>query len=125
MAAYCRVYDSRHLQADCQEPGSAPEPYARYSSMGCLYVCAPVDKVSRVAGRCVCMYSMHGAWCMQLAGSLADVLGALCGQRTHGCSARHQPAHYTAPRRGGLSVCLSVCLSLPALLSGFTVPLKL
>jgi len=23
------VYDSRHLQADCQELGSAPEPYAR------------------------------------------------------------------------------------------------
>ena len=37
MAAYRRVYDSRHLQADCQEPGSAPEPYARYSSMGYLY----------------------------------------------------------------------------------------
>jgi len=30
MAAYCRVYDSRNLQADCQEPGSALEPYARY-----------------------------------------------------------------------------------------------
>ena len=30
MAAYRRVYDSRHLHADCQEPGSAPEPYARY-----------------------------------------------------------------------------------------------
>ena len=29
MAAYRRVYDSSHLQADCQEPGSAPEPYAR------------------------------------------------------------------------------------------------
>ena len=29
MAAYRRVYDSHHLQADCQEPGSAPEPYAR------------------------------------------------------------------------------------------------
>ena len=29
MAAYRRVYDSRHLQADCQEPGSAPDPYAR------------------------------------------------------------------------------------------------
>jgi len=29
MAAYRRVYDSRHLQADYQEPGSAPEPYAR------------------------------------------------------------------------------------------------
>ena len=28
-AAYRRVYDSRHLQADCQEPGSAPEPYVR------------------------------------------------------------------------------------------------
>ena len=29
MAAYRQVYDSRHLQADCQEPGSDPEPYAR------------------------------------------------------------------------------------------------
>ena len=29
MAAYRRVYDSRHLRANCQEPGSAPEPYAR------------------------------------------------------------------------------------------------
>ena len=25
MAAYRRVYDSRHVQADCEEPGSAPE----------------------------------------------------------------------------------------------------
>ena len=25
MTAYRRVYDSRHLQADCQEPGLAPE----------------------------------------------------------------------------------------------------
>jgi len=25
MAAYRRVYDSRHLHAGCQEPGSAPE----------------------------------------------------------------------------------------------------
>jgi len=24
-----RVCDSRHLQADCKEPGSAPEPYTR------------------------------------------------------------------------------------------------
>ena len=38
MAAYRRLYDSRHLQANCQEPGSAPEPYARYPSMGCLYL---------------------------------------------------------------------------------------
>ena len=34
MAAYRRIYDSGHLQADCQEPGSAPEPYARQLSMG-------------------------------------------------------------------------------------------
>jgi len=27
VAAYRRVYDSLHLQADCHEPGSAPEPY--------------------------------------------------------------------------------------------------
>ena len=38
MAAYRRVYDSRHLQADCQQPGSAPKPYARQSSMGYLYL---------------------------------------------------------------------------------------
>jgi len=38
MAAYGRVYDSRQLQADCQEPGSAPEPYAWQSSMGYLYL---------------------------------------------------------------------------------------
>ena len=38
MAAYCRIYDSRHLQADCQAPGSAPEPYARQSSTGCFYL---------------------------------------------------------------------------------------
>ena len=37
MAAYRRVYDSRHLHADCQEPGSAPGPYARQSSMGYLF----------------------------------------------------------------------------------------
>ena len=41
MAAYRRVYDSRHLHADCQEPGSAPEPYARLSSMGYLYIFLP------------------------------------------------------------------------------------
>jgi len=38
MAAYRRVYDLCHLQADCQEPGSAPEPYARQSSVGYLYL---------------------------------------------------------------------------------------
>ena len=38
MAAYRRVYDSPQLQADCQEPGSAPKPYARQSSVGYLYL---------------------------------------------------------------------------------------
>jgi len=37
MAAYSRVYDSRHLQSDRQELGSAQEPYAWRSSMGYLY----------------------------------------------------------------------------------------
>ena len=38
MAAYRRVYDSRHQQTECQEPGSATEPYARQSSMDYHYV---------------------------------------------------------------------------------------
>jgi len=29
MESNSRVYDSRHLQADYKEPGSAPKPYAR------------------------------------------------------------------------------------------------
>jgi len=41
MAAYRRVYDSRHLQADCHEPGSAPELYAGWSSMDYLYLFIP------------------------------------------------------------------------------------
>ena len=38
MAAYRRVYDSRHLQADCQAPRSALEPYSRQLSMGYLFI---------------------------------------------------------------------------------------
>ena len=38
MVAYLRVYDLGHLQAGCQEPGSSPEPYARYSSMGHFFI---------------------------------------------------------------------------------------
>ena len=37
MAAYRQVYDSRQMQADYQEQGSAPEPYVRQSSIGYLY----------------------------------------------------------------------------------------
>ena len=41
MAACRRVYDSRHLQVDCQEPVSAPEPYDRpsYATYVCVCVC--------------------------------------------------------------------------------------
>jgi len=39
MAAYRRVYDPSHLQADCQEPGSAPEPSViEYGAAGYLYL---------------------------------------------------------------------------------------
>ena len=43
MIAYCQVYDSPHLQADCQEPESALEPYAQQSSMGYLYILTVTD----------------------------------------------------------------------------------
>ena len=38
MAVYRLVYDSRHLQANCQEPGSATEPYAGQSSKVYLFI---------------------------------------------------------------------------------------
>jgi len=37
MAAYRRVCDSRHLQADCKEPASAPEPYARHQVLATIF----------------------------------------------------------------------------------------
>jgi len=48
MAAYRRVYDSRHLQSDCKEPGSAPEPYARSSGVGYLYLLPVTSKEREV-----------------------------------------------------------------------------
>ena len=48
MAAYRRVYDSRHLQADCKEPGSAPEPNARQSSMGYLLPFTPLSSAPKI-----------------------------------------------------------------------------
>jgi len=53
VAAYCRVYDSRHLQTDCQDAGSAPEPYALYSSIGYLYLFNGYGMAPLVAGRLV------------------------------------------------------------------------
>ena len=48
MAAYLRVYDSRHLLADRKEPGSAPEPYARQSSVGYLYLFTTTTTINRI-----------------------------------------------------------------------------
>jgi len=53
MAAYRRVYDWRHQQADCQEPGSASEPHVRQSSTGCLFIHSAVWRVHCIAFRCV------------------------------------------------------------------------
>jgi len=47
MAAYRRVYDSRHLQADCQEPGSAPGPYMLDSRVWATFFtrnCSTIEK---------------------------------------------------------------------------------
>jgi len=40
MAAYRQVYDSRHLQADCKELGSAPEPYTLGNQMWAAFIMA-------------------------------------------------------------------------------------
>ena len=43
-----RLYDSHHLQADCQEPGSASEPYSRQSSMGYLFYTTALSRRDRL-----------------------------------------------------------------------------
>jgi len=57
MAAYRRVYDSRRLQADCQEPGSATESYAGQSSMGYIYL-LPFYQL-RIRSKQVCWTSLQ------------------------------------------------------------------
>ena len=60
MATYRRVYDSRHLQADCKEPGSTKEPYARQSSTGYLYPFLPiVPWVETIRMRAKLMYTCN------------------------------------------------------------------
>ena len=65
MAAYRRVYDSRHLQADCQEPGSAPAveyglPYAFINL--CNRECVDEHRVD--LGMCVaCRRRLHYDTC--------------------------------------------------------------
>ena len=50
MAACRRVYDSHHVQADCKEPGSVPEPYARQSSIGYLFMLQQLVTKLRLRG---------------------------------------------------------------------------
>ena len=44
MAAYRRVCDSHHLQTDCQEPGSAPNPAAIEYGIPLLFYCSRNDE---------------------------------------------------------------------------------
>ena len=48
MAAYRRVYESHHLQADCQEPGSVPEPYARVRATFTFFINVRSGKLKAV-----------------------------------------------------------------------------
>jgi len=97
MAAYRRVYDSRHLQADCQEPGSAPGPYARQSSMGytvpftfllesvllCVDICADV-----CLWFCNLPVSLH-LWWSPVATLTAVVYGEMTSQKLWSRYVRH------------------------------------
>jgi len=56
MAAYRRVYDSRHLQADCQEPGSAPEHLRSVIEYG---LPLPLAEMTRV--RLTCLWLTHSS----------------------------------------------------------------
>ena len=86
MTAYRRVYDSHHLQADCQEPGSAPEPYARQSSMGYLLPLLLRERreegrerneregrgpTSKAMGRGKLLHGAEGGW-MDVLGKFSD-----------------------------------------------------
>ena len=59
MAAYRQVYDLCHLQADCQEPESAPEPYAGYNRVwATFYHPIAIDETDRwhyVFGLVICL----------------------------------------------------------------------
>jgi len=85
MAAYRRVYDSRHLQADCKEPGSAPEPYGRQSSTGYLYLLPGAD--------------VRGAKCPRFANAgSGGRVGGWCREAPEGQrGASSRPSHVSAP----------------------------
>ena len=70
MAAYRRAHASRHLQADCQEPGPAPETYTRQSSTGYLYLFYLAYSVQMLRVRAACLLVL---WRTGMARRLFDV----------------------------------------------------
>ena len=47
MAVYFRVYDSRHLQADCKEPGSARNPSLSNRTWATFFTFCPIGSVKQ------------------------------------------------------------------------------
>jgi len=77
MAAYRRVYDSHHLQADCQEPGSAPKPYTLGSRVWASFTFSWLGN----SGRCCIGFSLleinHAVVTRRVIAALAGVVSSL------------------------------------------------
>ena len=121
MAAYRRVYDSRHPQADCQEPGSAAEPYARQSSMGYRYLLLRVSDETperQVARRRSTHADPNHSATNQHMTVPSSVQAHLSRPGSHVADTDYQLSFFTAARRyastatsdGPVSVSVSVCL---------------
>ena len=108
MAAYRLVYDSHHLQADCEESGSAPEPYARQSSMGYHYI-----GIFTVAGNrlyfCVVLWDQINAADLLVVDLWAMTSPPVPLQRCW-ASSLHWPPHSSGKHSASVW-CLSVSLS--------------
>ena len=92
-----RVYDSRQLQADCQEPGSAPEPYALGNRVWATFTIFTWVYMSKVNATCVCAASASTAasseYCLMVV-VVGDFIG--CEFARRGVRQRRSPAR----RRG-------------------------
>jgi len=97
MAAYRRVYDSRHLQADCQEPGSAPEPYDRQSTMGYIVLTyrsarSVTSTAARPLERCPDVPPLNNTDAVDV-----DAAGRQLGGAWRRASSRHPTVNLAAP----------------------------
>ena len=90
MAAYRRVYDSRHLQADCKEPGSAAEPYARKSSTSHLYLDREAEYCDDRVCLCVrlCVYVSARAYLQKHTSDLYQIFAPPPDRRAEYCNGR-------------------------------------